>query len=950
MPKPTLFSQLFHILQAEPDPVPPSPDYFLFLLGTDTKFTPRPTVTRDYVRGETLSYAAQAMVSLLDEAGERATTDATSALSYTAPSVDVVDGPTTFGSEVGERIAQSIFLVLHAVSSGKKTLQISGHSRGAVEAILVLHELKRIKEALRRDPAKTLRAILLETPDPLTRAALVRVFNAENFVLRTTGAVDVESPALRAQLLTKLDALQIHPFLIDPVPGDTVLCIPGITWDDHRFYDDLDYPHQELLLLTSERSAGFYPILPKKVTPTLIPGHHGTASGNAFDQQLKDVPAGLGDARIVQDLVLLKLFYFWQRALGHPLPARALELEHPDLDRILSQFLHLPSVAERQNELVACYFKVNTNQAVFDHFTTTAYKRLWPEPVSKTENHRSVHARGKAYQSMKSIVATLPDGIVNLEHAMLHLSRRFSSLENAMGSTLLKQIQAVTATLKDLVKEARGEVVREGEPTLLSILQDDETEKFFFNGLSALVDSMSQSYINNHLSPGDKEILITAIGNPFKILAQAIADQGIADGYTKLFVTCRDLLQTGIISTMQNHHRSLKDQLKELEQQMKIFLESKDEVSSIYTKFLNRLNEIQSPNARSIYTVLSAVSPINLESIRDAFTVQNEWIDDIKDITPEVRETLRTEVFSDVLSKLEPYLTSARSEEDYLSEMAQLHQRLKEVHTAYPNLVLFLGDKNLNFEQENLARQQQRIIFAAGKLLKEKDYNLRRCPDDLDPAFYALAKNQAIALGAPSPEVEDLQDSIADLQRHELVAKQRTIDVQAEKEAIAFSSIHQSLLPATTQYLHYLRQEASQFIPGLDLSDYTQDLPDLVLDSKKARAYAQVKNKFDKARTLYAALMDVERNHLPSARIQVFAALLKSCQDDLSLHRDPTWKVFCKVCMTVLAVLATGIVPGLLGLLTYSHLKDKSPLFFGQSQGKQFVERVSPVVAPRFGG
>ena len=140
-------AELFGILNTAP--VPSSPDHFLFLLGTDTKFTPRPTMfpIRDYERGETLSYVAQAMALLLNEEGASNLLEPTpiaNALSYDSPSVDVLNGPTTRGTEVGNRIAQGVFLALRAAASGKKTLQISGHSRGAVETILVMHELDRI--------------------------------------------------------------------------------------------------------------------------------------------------------------------------------------------------------------------------------------------------------------------------------------------------------------------------------------------------------------------------------------------------------------------------------------------------------------------------------------------------------------------------------------------------------------------------------------------------------------------------------------------------------------------------------------------------------------------------------------------------------------------------------------------------------------------------------------
>ena len=115
-------------------------DYFLFLLGTDTIFVKEPTRNlakgtkgrRDYKRGETLSFTAQAIVHMK---GERATIGMIdSPLAYNSESVAVVNGPTTLGKEVGNRIVWALYLIIDAVMKGKKTLQISAHSRGAVEA------------------------------------------------------------------------------------------------------------------------------------------------------------------------------------------------------------------------------------------------------------------------------------------------------------------------------------------------------------------------------------------------------------------------------------------------------------------------------------------------------------------------------------------------------------------------------------------------------------------------------------------------------------------------------------------------------------------------------------------------------------------------------------------------------------------------------------------------
>jgi hypothetical protein len=145
-------------------------DYFLFMLGTSTSYIHRPTISsaeeiikKTYENGETLSYAAQVVAQQLNEAAPSEIFR--NPVSFNQKSVHVINGPDITGSNVGERIVTGLFLILKAVAEGKKSINISAHSRGAVQAILIAHELDRIKKAL-KDPAcndKSLFNILLDT-------------------------------------------------------------------------------------------------------------------------------------------------------------------------------------------------------------------------------------------------------------------------------------------------------------------------------------------------------------------------------------------------------------------------------------------------------------------------------------------------------------------------------------------------------------------------------------------------------------------------------------------------------------------------------------------------------------------------------------------------------------------------------------------------------------------
>lgn len=82
----------------------------------------------------------------------------------------IIDGPDTLGTNVGEKIALSVIKVIDWLKYADiETVNIAAHSRGAVQAILVAHEL----EALQKysgDLDLSLHEVLSKTPCVLTKA------------------------------------------------------------------------------------------------------------------------------------------------------------------------------------------------------------------------------------------------------------------------------------------------------------------------------------------------------------------------------------------------------------------------------------------------------------------------------------------------------------------------------------------------------------------------------------------------------------------------------------------------------------------------------------------------------------------------------------------------------------------------------------------------------------
>ena len=538
MPESNHLSTIFRGLHTE-KPLPRQKNFFLFLLGTGATYTPKPTAPeKSYERGETLSYAAKTISSILGEVP----TIPTAPVSFCTPSIEVLNGPSTMGSDVGNLIAESIIRALIAAANGKETLQIIGHSRGAVEGTLLMHELERIKKALSEKPEQSLWHILNESPCKLTRDALIR---------KLSPSVEEDTLENRALLLLALNSLKINAFLIDPVPGDMNYSLPGISWYDERFYQKIPCDNYELLICRDERSSFFYPIVPRDMKPTLLPGHHGTPIGNLYTQQYVNLPEHLKHLKAtdVQDLVLCKLLYFLHHTTGIFNPVETqLDLGHTDLDLLVSRFLSATD-AHRRQLLLNLYIEVAKNDQVYRYFAETHYAYLSRNYA--LGNHRLVHFHSPDYVSMDHVMPQMQDNFVNREHTLLHLEHHFN-LSNIQDTKLDVQVTAITCIIKNLILEMKGICI---DKPLLSTILNESGLDLFFKSLTCLANSVCKKYLHYHLPPEEKKRLSAIISLPFSALAEAKADEELMP-YMHIIEQCENVLQLSLKQTLESEFKS----------------------------------------------------------------------------------------------------------------------------------------------------------------------------------------------------------------------------------------------------------------------------------------------------------------------------------------------------------------------------------------------------------
>jgi hypothetical protein len=293
-------------------------------LGTDTAYEKKvdPAI-KGLVRAETLSFHYD---MLPEDDGN---------------SKSILDGPDTAGTNVYEKIAEGAMQLLDAIGDGANVVNISAHSRGAVEAILVANFLYQLQLACAEDANKDKNILDIIKDLQLQQTGHLddkKDFDQSQAELNKVKAVFATNAKLReqiAKLISKSDGIKTHIadhkiniLAIDPVPGDFsvgiawVWTIASISWIDQQMFNiPPNVDHYQQYLYAHEDSRGFKPILPSpqdstrtKVDIDILPGHHGSGSGNLCHQEgtvvtLTDGKTP-GDTSTVQELLLCKLVDF----------------------------------------------------------------------------------------------------------------------------------------------------------------------------------------------------------------------------------------------------------------------------------------------------------------------------------------------------------------------------------------------------------------------------------------------------------------------------------------------------------------------------------------------------------------------------------------------------------------------------------------------------------------
>ncbi|HAT7936261.1 TPA: hypothetical protein GJ777_15030, partial [Legionella pneumophila] len=433
--------------------------YTLTLLGTDTTFTPKPD--SGYEHGETLSYVS----TLVDRPGEPQLTD--NITHYRNSNIAVVDGPDTMGKAVGDRIARGVASILEAISRGETDISIMAHSRGAVEAILVAHELERIQENFKRGKDS---ADLMKSKCPLTKTAMEAQKD-------TYDSLNLEGIA------NNINNVKLSIFNIDPVPGGDFLGAP-VGWKDERFFRVPKIVKEyEQCVYENERTRCFKAIVPKcdssdtKFNLFSLPGHHGTGSGNLNDQQSSPIKIEGKTTEHAQQLMIIKLIDFLTRngvAIKPGQNSDEEQVNNPSFDELIQPLFDDDGKIKKEElkeKYLTLYQEIAKNKAAYEHFNTTSYPVLGQEQSIQKWFGRYRDDRIILHQDYKDaflsdVLPHLPGGhFVNYDHARLTINQELG-LED--GLPLNEVIDKTKSRLVEIMNRS----------SKLSQLENDDKASF----------------------------------------------------------------------------------------------------------------------------------------------------------------------------------------------------------------------------------------------------------------------------------------------------------------------------------------------------------------------------------------------------------------------------------------------------------------------------------------
>ncbi|STY28713.1 Uncharacterised protein [Legionella wadsworthii] len=711
--------------------------FTLTMLGTLTAFTPqlkqipksapynKGTYVKDYPKGETLS-----IVSSLIKTKNPAQTikvDAKNPYPYVADEITVVNGPTTEGSNVGEKIGQGLAAVLKAIARGQVPINIIAHSRGAVESILIAHELEAIQKMIAE--CASFDEVLKQLAEQQTKRYKGTPANNTPDIIESLKSQINSIPKEKQgewfyDLKKYLPNTYVNFFGIDPVPGD---CFP-ITWYDERFFILPEIiKNTELIYYVNEHSDwGFTPIYPEVVSQAKqnfvsysMPGHHGTgSSGNDGSQQSIIVSPDGSKTTHVQKIIIYKILYFLTgqhvvfndgTQVFHQYSA--LGRKYSGLD-IGSKFFPINDL-DFPTILRALYSVIAKNQVAYDAYNSTHYSYM-----GLTKQRRMMH-KGRIYGLFNDIF-TPYSGYVNEEHAFLMQTHFFKIFGlHTKRKNIAEMINTASSVLEEHIKKLTNK-----EP---SILESELTRKTVLETFGIVIRQVSQQYLTEDWNSFEKQ-------EEKEHLYQAVID--ILTKFKELSVSdnlpTQQFVEELLLLSYTSINQTLVLQSQGLEKDFNYFQESIDtRLKQFFSALLMQVNHVENSPSLILENIMQSEEyqklPNHPISIKIAFIYKNLPGKELEKYSVEQLTQSYEEQFTDAL-------------EDF----SKLYQQIKTFIYDLGALRSIVPSKKIEVDELNLLKQANGLVAMAAERFY-KGRALQSLPPIAEKnSFMRLAEEHAI--------------------------------------------------------------------------------------------------------------------------------------------------------------------------------------------------------------
>lgn len=867
-------------------------EHHLFLLGTAVNYIDRPTKIEEdkfYIRGETFSYTAQVVSHILGEKDDVVKhADAADpksenyAHAYHSPSVDVINGPDTPGFEIGDRLAKALLLALGAVAEGKDELHISGFSRGAVESIVLTHELERVKEQLKADLEKApdkrqSLGTIIANSSSVPGLSLIRDPSYTKAELNKLVDKDKEDDdeELKRTLLENLEKLQVHLFALDPVPGGNFAKVARIGWQEEKHFYTLPefVVKKHEFVQQHETSNCFKPIIPLGMPYEVIPGCHGTGDGNQFDHNGDPVPDKFAhmDLSGVQDLVLRRWYDF---TFPEQMEDFEIDLGHPELDAVSNAYL--PEKERGRNEqLLQNYKIISKNYPAFEWLASRNYNGL-----GRYMAERMVHFHQRGNVSIRQLDVHGGGKFLNLQHVQLWMSNQLSAF-NFFEKTLLEQVEWLQDNIENAFKEVDlSHSIGDETQMIANLVANEKNHPLLIESLSFLVNTVTQTYMRNHLSEKDRSACRDCVIKTFESLEAAKRNLKSAELAGNIYNSIRHDLTT----TMLKHQNALLSMAEKLLQEQDE-PEEDIEVTDKEIEAVQEVDELKSSVSKRIKNEKIRVARLNwlsqAQKLYDDLGLLGQQIEALEDWCD---KDLLLEAWGKILPNFT--LEAEKDTADFAERKAQLlryieQQRLLLSDSASEvlrNLPDALEKKPAEIDEEfykQILRQARlELLEKQVEVQSDEIEKQRRRINEINSA-YELSQEEVQSL---THELEVRTEERDTLQREKLKVQQTL-----EEEHLAHRSA-QEKVQSLTEERDTLRQEKSEVQKKLEKTRSAKEKLEENLQKQKESA-EQLSHELEHAKKENAQ-HKLDKEHLEEKLQQQKTTLTENTEEIQRLQKE----------------------------------------------------------------